>query len=183
MYLDKSVIKKILNATRFLILALPLGAFYWHGFVVNENIEIYISLASILVSLWVYYIHVLAYRTGAWKPNNNLAKPIKIISHIVIVPVIFIVSWLSCGISLPALYASLLGVEGYEKINLIKDVHYSYRSCKYRMEISNRSLSQSAFYFCISEDQYRLLPSKSEYYRANVLASPVGYIVQGVEFE
>lgn len=159
----------------------PLFFIFTHNFVykpVVSKLSIYVSLVLTISS-----ISMLAYLyfKDKWKPANAWFGYSKI-KRILVIPFapLFIYSlfWMNIAISAPHLFTLMFGVDAVKQDVVVKDRHYSRRSCKYRLE--PKSISAMFFHYCISEGLYKQLPEGEIESELLIKQSLFGYFVRDV---
>jgi len=91
---------------------------------------------------------------------------------------IFGLFWINFSISAPQLFTLLFGAETVKRDVVLKDRHYSRKSCNYRLE--PQSINAIFFHYCISEGSYNNLPDTKMESELLIKQSVLGYIVEDI---
>ena len=173
--------QKIVAAVFMAAFVGPAFLIFTHNFVAESIVSEFSSYASLVLTVLSVGILAYLYINEAWKPAPVWYSYSRFTRALLIpfIPLLlFGLFWVNLAISAPHLFTLVFGSNAVKLDMVVKDRHYSRRSCDYRLE--PQSINTIFFHYCISESLYNQLPDKEMESELLIKQSFLGFIVEDI---
>ena len=173
----QKVVAIILSAT----IIGPFYLIFTHNFVAEPRVSELSSYASIVFTACLIFMLAYLYTKKLWRPAPvwHTYSKFKKVLLIPFVPLfLYGLFWVNLAISMPQVFTLLFGTDAVKRDVVVKDRHYSRRSCDYRLE--PQTINAIFFHYCISESFFNQLPETAIESELLIKQSPLGYIVEDI---